>query len=129
MRRRVSPGRKRAARLAGLEDKMAKTSRAERGEAGKDNQQKTVVCMWFDNVKMPFLQELRYHTMTESDSDGFFNSYGMDVQTLMLRDASRLDAYAAAIEANRDFIRGRIVLDVGAGTGALHLTSLEMGAH
>jgi 2-polyprenyl-3-methyl-5-hydroxy-6-metoxy-1,4-benzoquinol methylase len=65
--------------------------------------------------------------MTESDSDGFFNSYGMDVQTLMLRDASRLDAYAAAIEANRDFIRGRIVLDVGAGTGALHLTSLETG--
>lgn len=56
----------------------------------------------------------------DSESDGFFTAYGsMEAQTLMLRDAPRLDAYAAAIEANRDSIRGRVVLDVGAGTGAV----------
>jgi predicted RNA methylase len=36
----------------------------------------------------------------------------------MLKDAPRMDAYAAAIAANADFIRGRVVLDVGAGSGA-----------
>ncbi len=63
------------------------------------------------------------------DDDGYYAAYG-DIATheLMLKDVPRMDAYAAAVEANAEFIRGRTVLDVGAGTGILSLLCARAGA-
>ena len=62
-------------------------------------------------------------------ADAYFASYG-DIATheLMLKDAPRMAAYAAAVEANASYIRGRAVLDVGAGTGILSLLCARAGA-
>jgi predicted RNA methylase len=61
--------------------------------------------------------------------DDYFASYGdLETHELMLKDAPRLAAYAAAVEANASFIRGRAVLDVGAGTGILSLLCARAGA-
>jgi 2-polyprenyl-3-methyl-5-hydroxy-6-metoxy-1,4-benzoquinol methylase len=52
----------------------------------------------------------------------YFSAYeAMDVHRLMLTDAPRMAAYRAAIEALD--LRGKTVLDVGAGTGILSLVS------
>jgi SAM-dependent methyltransferase len=59
----------------------------------------------------------------------YFASYGdLATHELMLKDAPRMAAYAAAVDANASFIRGRAVLDVGAGTGILSLLCARAGA-
>lgn len=56
----------------------------------------------------------------DGGSEAYFASYGsLETHEAMLKDAPRMAAYAAAVAANAEFIRGRVVLDVGAGTGAL----------
>ena len=61
--------------------------------------------------------------------DEYFASYGdLATHELMLKDAPRMAAYAAAVEANASYIRGRAVLDVGAGTGILSLLCARAGA-
>ena len=50
--------------------------------------------------------------------DQYFDSYGdINVHRLMLEDAPRTLAYKQALESLGDQIRGKVVLDVGAGTG------------
>lgn len=46
----------------------------------------------------------------------------------MLTDSSRNKAYKTAIFDNKDRITGRIVLDVGAGTGILSVFCAQAGA-
>ena len=61
--------------------------------------------------------------------DAYFESYGdLATHEVMLKDAPRMAAYAAAVEANAAFIRGKAVLDVGAGTGILSLLCARAGA-
>ena len=61
--------------------------------------------------------------------DAYFESYGdLATHEVMLKDEPRMAAYAAAVEANADFIKGRVVLDVGAGTGILSLLCARAGA-
>ena len=61
--------------------------------------------------------------------DAYFESYGaLATHEVMLKDAPRMAAYAAAVEANAEFIKGRVVLDVGAGTGILSLLCARAGA-
>lgn len=71
----------------------------------------------------------RAGVMDDEGDEAYFDAYD-DVGTheLMLKDAPRMNAYCAAIEANKDFIRGRVVLDVGAGTGVLSLLAARAGA-
>ena len=46
----------------------------------------------------------------------------------MLRDKVRTESYKSAIEANPDAFRGKIVLDVGCGTGILSIFAARAGA-
>jgi protein arginine N-methyltransferase 1 len=56
----------------------------------------------------------------------YFNSYNdLSIHELMLRDRPRTEAYRAAL-AKLD-LRGKVVLDVGAGTGILSLFAASCG--
>lgn len=46
----------------------------------------------------------------------------------MLKDKARNKAYRKAIEDNKDVFEGKIVLDVGAGTGILSVFCAQAGA-
>jgi|APGre2960657444_1045066.scaffolds.fasta_scaffold01283_12 2-polyprenyl-3-methyl-5-hydroxy-6-metoxy-1,4-benzoquinol methylase len=64
--------------------------------------------------------------MQEVDDESYFNAYAdLDVHELMLRDTARNAAFRAAIES---VCRGKVVLDVGAGTGLLSLYAARAGA-
>lgn len=46
----------------------------------------------------------------------------------MLQDSPRNEAYRSAIFNNKDYIRGKTVLDVGTGTGLLSIFCAQAGA-
>ena len=46
----------------------------------------------------------------------------------MLRDRVRTESYRTAIENNPDAFRGKVVLDVGCGTGILSIFAAKAGA-
>lgn len=63
-----------------------------------------------------------------ADGDEYFQSYGdLGIHVLMLSDAPRVGAYMAAICNHKAKIAGRVVLDVGAGSGILSLLAARHG--
>jgi len=62
------------------------------------------------------------------DSD-YYDSYAdLGTHELMLRDGPRMKAYHDAIMKNSEAIRGKVVLDVGCGTGVLSMFAAKAGA-
>lgn len=60
---------------------------------------------------------------------GYFGSYShLDIHEVMLNDKHRTNSYAAAIAENADFIKDKIVLDVGCGSGILSMLAARAGA-
>jgi type I protein arginine methyltransferase len=65
----------------------------------------------------------------EEPSDYYFGGYShIGIHETMLRDAARTNAYADALLKNADFVKGKVVLDVGCGTGILCLLAAKAGA-
>ena len=65
----------------------------------------------------------------EEPTDYYFGGYShIGIHETMLRDAARTNAYADALLKNADFIKGKVVLDVGCGTGILCLLAAKAGA-
>ena len=61
--------------------------------------------------------------------DDYFDAYAdLSTHELMLRDGPRMAAYHDAIMRNRETIRGKVVLDVGCGTGILSMIAAKAGA-
>jgi len=59
----------------------------------------------------------------------YFNSYGQTgIHEDMLKDDVRTGAYHKAITENRHLFEGKVVLDVGSGTGILSLFAADAGA-
>ena len=59
----------------------------------------------------------------------YFGSYArVGIHEEMLRDAVRTEGYRDAIVANAALLRGKVVLDVGCGTGILSLFAARAGA-
>lgn len=59
----------------------------------------------------------------------FFRSYATAwVQAEMLQDEERTRGFREAIHGNRNLFEGKVVLDVGAGTGILSLFAAQAGA-
>lgn len=59
----------------------------------------------------------------------YFKSYeNLEIHKLMLEDSARNEAYRQAIFDNKDHIKGKVVLDVGCGTGILSLYFAQAGA-
>ncbi|XP_022920816.2 protein arginine N-methyltransferase 6 [Onthophagus taurus] len=66
--------------------------------------------------------------MDTMDYDYFQSYEDLEIHKLMLTDSARNRAYKQAIEDNREEFRGKIVLDVGAGTGILSVFVAQAGA-
>jgi len=67
--------------------------------------------------------------MEASSNAVYFRSYEeLSVHELMIKDKPRTDGYRDAIEANREQLQGKTVMDVGAGTGILSLFAARAGA-
>ena len=64
----------------------------------------------------------------EEEADWFDAYDDVEVHRVMIADTARNEAYARAIEAAAPHIRGKVVLDVGAGTGILSLLCARAGA-
>ncbi|XP_063973019.1 uncharacterized protein LOC135160418 isoform X1 [Diachasmimorpha longicaudata] len=63
------------------------------------------------------------------NSDEYFESYEeLDVHRLMLTDNPRMTAYKNAILNNKHLFEGKVVMDVGAGTGILSIFCAQIGA-
>ena len=63
------------------------------------------------------------------EKDEYFESYdNLEVHRLMLSDSPRTEAYRDAIVKNKDYFQGKVVMDVGAGSGILSLFSWKAGA-
>lgn len=67
--------------------------------------------------------------MDTTSSGDYFESYeDLDIHKLMLEDSVRNRAYRKAIFDNVDSFKGKIVLDVGAGSGILSVFCAQAGA-
>ncbi|ENN74605.1 protein arginine N-methyltransferase 6 isoform X1 [Dendroctonus ponderosae] len=65
----------------------------------------------------------------ENSNDSYFKSYeDLQIHKLMLSDEPRNSAYHEAIFNNKTSIEGKVVLDVGAGTGILSVFCAKAGA-
>ncbi|KAJ2160403.1 hypothetical protein GGF46_002293 [Coemansia sp. RSA 552] len=63
------------------------------------------------------------------DSDYYFNSYaGNDIHMQMLQDKVRTEGYRDFMYDNKDVFKGKVVLDVGCGTGILSMFAARAGA-
>ena len=66
------------------------------------------------------------------DSEGldyYFSSYShVGIHYEMLKDAVRTDSYRTAIVDNPDLFKGKIVMDLGCGTGILSMFAAQAGA-
>jgi SAM-dependent methyltransferase len=61
--------------------------------------------------------------------DYYFDGYShIGIHETMLRDAARTQAYANALLSNASILQGKVVLDVGCGTGILSMLAARAGA-
>ena len=60
--------------------------------------------------------------INDSCNSVYYDSYGnLSVHALMLRDQPRMETYARALAESKSSIEGKIVVDVGSGTGILSM--------
>ena len=65
----------------------------------------------------------------DADFANYFCTYGyLYHQKDMLEDQSRMTAYSDAVRLNPDSFRGKVVLDVGTGSGVLAMWAAQAGA-
>lgn len=64
-----------------------------------------------------------------TDDSYYFDGYSnISIHETMLRDEPRTQSYADALIANSKFMEGKVVLDVGCGTGILCMLAVKAGA-
>jgi type I protein arginine methyltransferase len=65
----------------------------------------------------------------KTSKDYYFDSYShFGIHEEMLKDSVRTRAYKNAIVQNRHLFSGKVVLDVGCGTGILSMFAARAGA-
>ncbi|KAF9328846.1 hypothetical protein BG006_008033 [Podila minutissima] len=65
----------------------------------------------------------------QDENNYYFNSYAhSDIHQQMLNDRVRTEGYRDYIYENKDIFKGKVVLDVGCGTGILSMFAAKAGA-
>lgn len=74
------------------------------------------------------IDDAALNKLREEIDSAYFDSYdNVAVHELMLKDKARTLSYRRALERNAEFIKGKVVLDVGAGTGILSMMAAVVG--
>lgn len=74
-------------------------------------------------------EDLSHIKLVNDRDQDYFESYkGNSIHREMIEDRVRTEGYRDFIEKNADLFKGKIVLDVGCGTGILSLFSARAGA-
>lgn len=72
---------------------------------------------------------LNQYKVDDRIENEYFSSYeDVEIHRLMISDHPRTSAYADAIKKNKHLFKGKVVMDVGAGTGILSLFMAAAGA-
>lgn len=78
---------------------------------------------------VPSSNEKKEEEEEEDYDETYFSSYtDVNVHKLMLQDRPRTEAYRTFLETNKHLIEGKVVIDVGAGTGILSMFAAKAGA-
>uniref|UniRef100_A0A6B2G274 type I protein arginine methyltransferase n=1 Tax=Myxobolus squamalis TaxID=59785 RepID=A0A6B2G274_MYXSQ len=65
----------------------------------------------------------------QTEDDRYFSSYAsVGIHEEMIKDTARTKNYQRAIVSNKNLFHGKIVLDVGCGTGILSMFAVDAGA-
>jgi protein arginine N-methyltransferase 6 len=86
---------------------------------------------YFDGQHSKLIPENTEEVFEKDDQDEeYFSSYAynISIHMEMLRDEARTDGYRKGLLANKEAIEGKVVVDVGCGTGILSLFCAELGA-
>ena len=82
---------------------------------------------WFSNEE--YYKNLQGQSDIQSKKDYYFNSYStFYIHEEMIKDKVRTGSYKKAIESNAEIFKGKIVLDIGCGTGILSIFAAKAGA-
>ncbi|KAI0243986.1 hypothetical protein L0F63_004431 [Massospora cicadina] len=80
-------------------------------------------------VRQHFYEPLLPEVGAVGKVDGYYQSYAqIDIHEQMLKDTARTEAYRNFIELNSELFKGKVVLDVGCGTGILSMFAARAGA-
>ncbi|KAJ1944356.1 hypothetical protein EC988_006009, partial [Linderina pennispora] len=86
-----------------------------------DEYRQMVKRQFYDNIGEPALEK--------PEGDYYFNSYANnDIHLQMLQDKVRTEGYRDFMYASRELFKGKVVLDVGCGTGILSMFAARAGA-
>ncbi|XP_019455468.1 PREDICTED: probable protein arginine N-methyltransferase 6 [Lupinus angustifolius] len=81
-------------------------------------------------VRVPEQQQLQQQRLPCTEFDmAYFNSYShLGIHQEMIKDRVRTETYREAVMRHQSFIAGKVVLDVGCGTGILSIFCAQAGA-
>ncbi|KAK2948199.1 putative Protein arginine N-methyltransferase 1 [Blattamonas nauphoetae] len=81
------------------------------------------------SAKTPSTAEKPLLSAEKTSSDYYFESYShFGIHEEMLKDAHRTGTYRDSILQNKHLFQGKVVLDVGCGTGILSMFAVQAGA-
>lgn len=82
---------------------------------------------WFNNDE--YYKNLQGKSDILNEKDYYFNSYStFYIHEEMIKDKVRTGSYKKAIDDNAEIFKGKIVLDIGCGTGILSIFAAKAGA-
>ena len=114
--------------LSGLEDVPARSSEAD-SDADADGGAAASARAAAGGGAAEGPSEGEYGTQAAAAGSSYFGSYSrFGIHREMLEDAVRTEAYREAIVGNGALLEGKVVLDVGCGTGILSLFAAKAGA-
>ncbi|KAJ2889402.1 hypothetical protein GGI21_006584, partial [Coemansia aciculifera] len=127
--------REMAERIQALEHQLGLRERELKFVSGQFDEYKSMVKQQFydsinDDEPTRRTEEAVGSSSEEVDgSNYYFNSYaGNDIHMQMLQDKVRTEGYRDFIYDNKDVFKGKVVLDVGCGTGILSMFAARAGA-
>ena len=114
--------------VGGVED-VGEAAAGTSGDASSSPSQRGSVAPLRGGSGRPDGQEVELSSSAKEVDRSYFDSYGgFGIHQDMISDKPRTESYQQALESNPSLVRGKVVLDVGCGTGILSLFASRAGA-